>query len=337
MLSTVIVTHVTNTFKIKRLKVSRCVQYSTLVLSIRKPERDFIRGEMRAEMDKNEINNSRKSVKILLPAHRFNFSKSMGQNFLIDAGIPKKFVRLSGIDKSCGILEVGPGLGALTQELSKAAGFVTAVELDKRLIPILNTEFANHKNVSIVQGDILKLDIKKLVIEAMQGLSYHACANLPYNITTPAITAFIDSGIFKSVTVMVQREVALRICAKPGSREYGAFTVYANYHTTPEMLFDVSSECFTPRPKVTSSVVRMITRTENLLNLEDERIFFQVVRAAFGQRRKTLVNALFAVFGKAYSKETISKTVSDCGFDVRVRGEVLSMDEFLNLSSFFRQ
>jgi len=278
-----------------------------------------------------------KSVRELLTVHGLKASKSMGQNFLIDANIPEKIVKLSGIDKSCGILEVGPGLGALTQVLCKAAGFVTAVELDKSLVPILESLFAEQPNVRIVQGDILKIDIGKLTHETMRGLDHHVCANLPYNITTPAITAFIESNTFISITVMVQREVALRICAKPGSPEYGAFTVYANYHTIPEILFDVSPGSFTPRPKVLSSVVRMTRRAERLLDEQDEKLFFRVVRAAFGQRRKTLVNALYSVFEKTLSKEVISEIVSGCGYDVRIRGEVLGVDDYIKLSSFIKK
>jgi len=268
----------------------------------------------------------------ILNVHGFKFSKSMGQNFLIDANIPRKIVQESKLDKSCGVLEVGPGIGALTSELCSVAGHVTAVELDKRLIPILNNIFSDQENVCIVQGDILKLNLKETVDKTMSGFTYHVCANLPYNITTPAITAFIDSNIFESITVMVQREVALRICAEPGTPEYGAFSVYANYHTKPEILFNVPPECFMPRPKVMSSIIRMKTRTSKPLDGENEKKFFRVVKAAFGQRRKTLVNALFAVFEKTHSKERITEIVTECGFDARIRGEVLGIDDFIKLS-----
>ena len=285
------------------------------------------------------------TIRELLAVHGFEFSKSMGQNFLVDANIPEKIVRQSGIDKSCGVLEVGPGLGALTMELSRAAGHVTAVELDKRLVPVLRDVFSGgyvqcddserfvQSNVTIVQGDILKLDIKGLVEETMNGLSHNVCANLPYNITTPVITALIESDAFESITVMVQREVGKRICAKPGSSEYGAFSVYVNYYTYPEILFDIPPECFMPRPKVMSCVVKMRGRSERLLCGEDEKFFFRVVRAAFGQRRKTLVNALYAVFEKSHDKGMISEIVESCGFDTRIRGEVLSIEDFVRLST----
>ena len=237
-----------------------------------------------------------KQMRELLGRHGFEFSKSKGQNFLIDANIPEKIVRLSGVDMSCGVLEIGPGIGALTALLSKAAGKVTAVELDKRLLPILKETLEGLDNVEIIQADILKLDISAVVNEKMPDMRACVCANLPYNITSPALTALIDSGVFDFITVMVQREVALRMCAKPGSRDYGAFSVYINYHTIPEILFDVPPECFYPRPGVTSSVVKLKIRPDRLLAPEDEKRFFKVVRAAFGQRRKTLANALCAVF-----------------------------------------
>jgi 16S rRNA (adenine1518-N6/adenine1519-N6)-dimethyltransferase len=186
----------------------------------------------------------------------------------------------------------------------------------------------NAKNVEIVHGDVLKLDIKASVGEWLRGLEPHACANLPYNITTPALTALIDAGVFKTITVMVQAEVAARICASPGTPEYGAFTVYANYHTVPKALFQVPPECFVPRPKVRSSVVSLAARTTKPLPPEIEATFFKVVRAAFAQRRKTLVNALASAFGDKTGKDEIAAIVADCGFDTRIRGETLNIDEF---------
>jgi len=285
-------------------------------------------------MEENRISVNTGSVRELLRFHGIKLSKSIGQNFLVDANIPAKIVKLSGIGKSSGVLEVGPGLGTLTSELCKSAGRVVSVELDKRLIPILEDIFSGQTNVKIIRGDILKLDIGKLADEQFNGLECHVCANLPYNITTPAITVFIDAGVFKSITIMVQKEVARRICAIPGSPEYGAFSVYANYHTTPEILFDVPPECFIPRPKVTSSVVKMISREKYLLDEEKEKTFFRVVRAAFGQRRKTLVNALFPVFDKTHSKDDIKEIITKCGFDINIRGEVLSIDDYICICNY---
>ena len=271
----------------------------------------------------------------LLKVHDIKASKSMGQNFLIDPNIPKKIVKSIGLDESQGVFEIGPGLGALTLELSSVAGHVVAVELDKHLVGILGNIFGEHENVDIVQGDALKVDIGKLVDEKLSGRKLHVCANLPYNITTPVITRLLELGLFESLTVMIQKEVAERICAKAGSAEYGSFTVFANYYTQPEMLFDVSPDCFYPRPKVTSTVIRLKTKAERGLSAEKEKMFFKVVKAAFGQRRKTLVNALHAVFGNSYGKEEIATIVSNCGYDTRIRGERLNLEEFMALAEHF--
>jgi 16S rRNA (adenine1518-N6/adenine1519-N6)-dimethyltransferase len=286
---------------------------------------------MRDLEKRREVNTSRE----LPDAHGIKLTKSKGQNFLVDPNIPKRIVREAELDDSCVVLEVGPGLGALTTELSKAVGHVTAVELDKRFVPILKNMFQETKNVSIVQGDILKLNIKDLLNDTKSGLTRHVCANLPYNITTPAISAFIEAETFESITVMIQKEVAKRICAKPASPEYGAFTVYANYHTIPKILFDVSPECFIPRPKVTSSVLKMEKRKDPLTDKETEKKLFRIVKAAFGQRRKTLVNALHAAFERTRTKEEITKIVEKCGFDARIRGEALRVDDYIRLSSYF--
>ena len=274
-------------------------------------------------------------VRRILAEHGFRFSKSMGQNFLIDANIPEKIVRLATLDKTCGVLEIGPGIGALTFELSRAAGFVTAVELDRRLLPILYDVLVDRNNVEIVQGDILKQDLDILLSEKMPGFRHHACANLPYSITTPALTALIDAGVFETITVMVQREVARRICAKHGSPDYSAFSVYVGYHCEAEILFDVSPECFFPKPGVWSSVLKLKTRKGPLLEAEIEKVFFRLVKAAFGQRRKTLANALHSAFGSSMSKEDITAIVEDCGFDPLVRGETLSIAEFSALAHRF--
>ena len=271
-------------------------------------------------------------VKKLFASMDIKASKQKSQNFLVDPAIPEKTVSLSGIDKSCGVLEVGPGLGALTEQLCKTAGHVTAVELDKRLIPLLHSLLEDYENIELVQGDILKIDINKLISETNSELSKHVFANLPYSITTPVITRLIETDAFETMTLLMQKEVAERICAKPGTSEYGAFTVYVNYYTEPQTLFDVPPGCFYPRPKVTSSVVKLKIRQKRLLSPDIEKPFFRVVRAAFGQRRKTLVNALYAVFGDIHSKESITKTVTSCGFDALIRGEMLNINDFATLS-----
>jgi len=268
----------------------------------------------------------------LLKAHEIVASKSMGQNFLVDPNIPPKIANASGVDMSCGVIEIGPGLGALTMELSNISAHVTAIELDKRLAQILENIFSDRDNVDIICGDALKIDITKIVSEKYGSLKRHVCANLPYNITTPLITNLVRLDLFDSLTIMVQKEVAERICADAGSSDYGAFSVFSNYYTEPEILFDVPPNCFFPRPKVMSSVIRMNIIKERKLDAESEKAFFKVVRAAFNQRRKTLVNALHSVYGSTYSKDEISGFVVDCGFDVRIRGEKLNIDEFIEIS-----
>ena len=272
-------------------------------------------------------------IKERLARHGFKFSKSMGQNFLVDPGVPEKIARLSGIDKSFAVLEVGPGIGPLTAELCKAAERVVAVELDRSLLPILEETLAGYDNVEIVTGDILKLDIKALAAEKMAGYRRAVCANLPYNITTPALTALIGAGVFETITVMMQREVAQRVCAAAGSSDYGAITVFVNYHAKPEILFDVRPECFVPRPRVVSSVVKLNMRPAPLLPEREEAMFFRVVKASFAQRRKTLVNALHASFGYKLTKDDITAVISDCGYNPMVRGETLDIQGFMRVAA----
>ena len=283
-------------------------------------------------MDLCDIN----QIKALLARHGFRFSKSMGQNFLIESWVPRDIAAASGAGPGKGVLEVGPGIGPLTTQLSLLADKVVSVELDRSLLPILAETLAGRDNAEIVSGDILKTDIPALVREKFARLDPIACANLPYNITTPAITALIESGCFSAITVMIQREVARRICAAPGTADYGAFSLYCQYHTTPELLFDVPPECFVPAPKVTSSVVRMVPRPTPK-EVDDPDHFFLVVRAAFSQRRKTLVNGLNSAFGQKLSKEALSQVIRDCGLPADVRGERLGIPEFAALSKALRR
>ena len=265
-------------------------------------------------------------IKELLERHGFHFSKSMGQNFLIDESVPRRIVQLSHVGREHGVLEIGPGIGALTVQLSALAGKVVSVELDKKLRPLLEETLSGLSNSTVVMGDILKTDIGALAEEHFKGLEPCVCANLPYNITTPVMTKLIDTGIFSFITVMIQREVARRICAVPGSGDYGAFTVYVNYHMEPQLLFDVPPGCFMPQPKVTSSVIKLVRRDKPPAEVQDKALFFRVVRASFAQRRKTLLNGLSAAF--PVSKEELQRVIEDCGFDPRVRGETLSIGEF---------
>lgn len=264
-------------------------------------------------------------IKELLNRHGFRFSKSMGQNFLINGSVPRRIVKMSGIDKSCGILEIGSGIGALTVWLGENAGKVVSIEVDKSLLPLLAESLAGHDNIEIVMGDVLKTDIPALVREKLSGLTPCVCANLPYNITTPVLTKLMEPGIFETMTVMIQKEVAKRITAAPGTADYGSFTVYVNYHARPEILFDVPPSCFMPQPKVTSSVIKL-TRRERPEYVTDKKLFFRVVRASFAQRRKTMVNGLSSAF--PLTKEELCDILRECGFDERIRGENMGIPEF---------
>ena len=277
-----------------------------------------------------------REIKSLLARHGFHFSKSMGQNFLIQSWVPRDIAAASGAGPGVGVLEIGPGIGPLTDRLAGLADRVAAVELDRSLLPVLAETMAGHDNVEIVPGDILKLDVPALVGEKLAGLTPIVCANLPYNITTPVLTALLEARCFASITVMIQREVARRICAAPGTPDYGAFSVYCQVHAGTELLFDVPPDCFLPAPKVTSSVLRLTPRPLPA-ELEDAAFFFRVVRAAFAQRRKTLLNALGAAFGGQVSKEELAGLLAGCGLPPDVRGERLGIPEFAALARALRQ
>ena len=272
-------------------------------------------------------------IRALCEKYDFALSKGFGQNFIINPGIPTKIVDASGVDKRYGVIEIGPGIGALSHELCERAGKVVAVELDKTLLPILDETMARFDNFEVVSADILKTDIPALVREKFAGLTPIVCANLPYNLTTPAITALIESKCFESITVLVQKEVAERLCAAPGTSAYGAFSVFMQYYTEPEYLFAVPRECFEPQPKVTSAVLRAVVRREPPVEVEDEKFFFRVVYAAFALRRKTLVNSLMTAFGSQLTKEQVTQAVTSCGLEANIRGERLGLSEFAALSA----
>ena len=280
-------------------------------------------------MDLCDIN----QIKALLARHGFRFSKSMGQNFLIADWVPREIAKASGAHRDAGVLEIGPGIGCLTRELAGRAGKVVSVELDRSLLPILKETLAGRDNVEIVPGDILKLDIRQLVRNMPWFSGFAACANLPYNITTPAITALIEAKCFFAITVMIQKEVAQRICARPGSKDYGAFSVYCQYYTDPELLFEVPPDCFIPAPKVTSAVVRMVPRPAPA-EVDDPDHFFRVVKAAFALRRKTLLNSLAANLDRP--REDILRALEACGVPPDTRGERLSIPQFAQLSKALR-
>ena len=240
-----------------------------------------------------------KEIKALLGRHGFRFSKQMGQNFLIQPWVPRQTAEASGAGPGIGVLEIGPGIGPLTAQLAQLGEKVVSVELDRTLLPILAETMADYDNVEIVPGDILKTDIPALCREKLAGLRAVACANLPYNITTPVITALLQAGCFASVMVVIQKEVAQRICAfRRDGPIRGLYAPCVSISADCELLYDVSPSCFLPAPKVTSSVIRMTVRGKPPVEVPDETLFFQVIRAAFAQRRKTLVNALSTLLGK---------------------------------------
>lgn len=270
-------------------------------------------------------------MKPLLAAHGFHFSKAKGQNFLIAPWVPESIAREAGVEADVGVLEIGPGIGPLTQQLSLRAGKVCAVELDERLKPILGATLAECDNVELVWGDVLKLDIPALVAEKLPGLRPMACANLPYYITSPILTALLEAECFEAVTVMVQKEVAQRIAAQPGTADYGAFSVFCQYYAEPELLFDVPPHCFLPQPKVTSAVVTLRVRKQRPWEIEDTALFFRVVRASFAMRRKKLSNGLASGFPEL-GKQGAEEVLIACGFPENVRGETLGIPEFAKIA-----
>ena len=273
---------------------------------------------------------NRRNIEALLARHGFRFSKSMGQNFLIEDWVPRDTAEACGADESIGVLEVGPGIGPLTRELAKRAGKVVSVELDHRLYPVLAETMAGFDNFTLVEGDIMKQDLSALVAEHFDGLRPVLCANLPYNITTPLLTNCVKAGCFTSITVLIQKEVAQRICARPGSAEYGAFSLLMQYYTVPEMLFTVPNTCFVPMPKVTSAVIRCITREKPPVSVRSEAMLWRTVKAGFALRRKTLVNSLQTGF--SLSKQELARILNDCGLAADIRGERLALQEYARLS-----
>ena len=265
-------------------------------------------------------------LRALLDRTGFRFSKSLGQNFLIADWVPRRLAEGAEVDRSTGVLEIGPGLGCLTAELSERAGKVLSVELDRTLRPVLAETLAGRENVEILFGDVLKQDIPALVQEHLGGLRPVVCANLPYNVTSPVLTALLRAGCFETVAVMVQREVAKRLCAKAGAEDYGAFGVLVQWLTEPEILCEVPPSCFVPQPKVTSAVIRLRKRAAPPAPVRDEALLFRTVRAAFNQRRKTLPNALAA--GLGIRREEAEEAVRNAGFDTRIRGENVDLVGF---------
>lgn len=271
-------------------------------------------------------------MKPLLAEHGFRFSKAKGQNFLIARWVPQNIAERAGVDEGAGVLEIGPGIGPLTQQLCQRAKKVCAVELDQRLKPILAMTVGEFSNLQIIWDDVLKQDVKALVAEKFQGLRPMACANLPYYITSPILSALLEAECFDSVTVMVQKEVAQRITAKPGTADYSAFTVFCQFYAEPELLFDVPAHCFLPQPKVTSAVVTLRTRKKLPWEILDKDIFFRTVKASFAMRRKKLQNGLAAGFPEL-GRNGAGEVIAECGFDSNVRGETLDIPQFAAIAN----
>ena len=273
----------------------------------------------------------RREIQALLERHGFHFSKAMGQNFLIEGWVPRDIADASGADERTGVLEIGPGIGPLTAQLARRAAQVVSVELDTRLYPVLRETMSGADNFTLIEGDAMKLDFPQVIQEHFAGLRPILCANLPYNITTPILTKCVESRCFDSLTVLIQKEVAERICARAGTAEYGAFTVLMQYYTDPQLLFTVPPTCFLPAPKVTSAVIHCPARREPPVQVCSEAMLWRTVRAGFALRRKTLVNSLQTGF--PLPKDQLAAIVTGCGLPENVRGERLSLADYAALAN----
>lgn len=272
-------------------------------------------------------------IKTVMADAGITFHKEFGQNFLTNRIIPEDIADNCADTSERMVLEIGPGIGCLTQELAMRFKKVVAVEIDRGLIPVLNKTLAEYDNITIINEDVMKVDLAALVAEHSEGMPVSVCANLPYYITTPILMYLLESGVkFSTITVMVQNEVAARLAAKPGSSDYGAITAVLGYYGTVRKLFKVSAGCFIPAPKVDSAVVRIDLYDKCPYTIKDEKLFWNCIRAAFEMRRKTLENALVAKLG-GFTKEQVAEAISACGFDSKIRGERLSTEEFVNLSN----
>ena len=273
-----------------------------------------------------------KSTSEIIKKYNFSFRKDYGQNFLIDDNILRKIISSAGVTKDDCVLEIGPGIGTMTQYLCEAAKRVVAVEIDKALIPILSDTLSEYDNVEVINEDVLKLDLKQIVQEKNDGKPIKVVANLPYYITTPIIMGLFEKDVpIESITVMIQKEVADRMQVGPGTKDYGALSLAVQYYSKPEVMLNVSPNCFMPAPKVGSSVIKL-TRFENKpVEVKDEKLMFKVIRAAFNQRRKTLANAL-KNSPEISLKEQVENVINSLGFSPTVRGEALTLEEFARLS-----
>ena len=291
------------------------------------------KGKNMGEKRKPYLGNPQETIAVL-NKYQFTFQKKFGQNFLIDTHVLDKIISAAGITENDFVLEIGPGIGTMTQYLASAAREVCAVEIDRSLIPILNDTLKDYDNVTIINDDILKVDIQKIADERNQGRPIKVVANLPYYITTPIIMGLFESHVpVESITVMVQKEVADRMQVGPGTKDYGALSLAVQYYAEPYIVANVPPNCFMPRPKVGSTVIRLTRHNQPPVQVTNEKLLFQIIRASFNQRRKTLANGLKNYEGLSFDKETIEKASAECGFSPSIRGEALSLEEFAALSN----
>jgi len=274
----------------------------------------------------------------VLNTYGFRFQKKYGQNFLIDSNILENIVSAAGVTKDDMVLEIGPGIGTLTQFLCEAAREVVAVEIDDNLIPILEHTLSDYDNVTVIHNDVLKVDLKALANEKNGGKPIKVVANLPYYITTPIIMELLEKGVpFESLTVMVQKEVADRMQSGPGSKDYGALSLAVQYYTYPEVMLDVSPNCFMPRPNVGSSVIKLTKHENHPVDVANEKLLFDIIRAAFNQRRKTLANGLSNASNLSYTREEVVKALEKMNLSPTIRGEVLTLEQFGDLTNILEE
>ena len=278
------------------------------------------------------------ATKEIINKYSFAFQKKFGQNFLIDSNVLESIIKGAEITKDDFVLEIGPGIGTMTQYLCEAARQVVAVEIDKMLIPILEDTLSEYDNVEVINQDVLKVDIKSLAEEKNNGKPIKVVANLPYYITTPIIMGLFESGVpIDSITIMVQKEVADRMQTGPGSKDYGALSLAVQYYATAKVILNVSATCFMPRPNVDSAVIKLTRHKEPTVNVVDEKLMFKIIRASFNQRRKTLVNGLKNSPELSFSKEQIVKAIEKIGKPETIRGEALTLEEFAELANAFTE
>ena len=277
---------------------------------------------------KEKLSNPKETIRVI-QENNFTFHKNYGQNFLIDSHVIDKIIAAADISKDDEVLEIGPGIGTLTQYLAEAAGNVTVVEIDDKLIPILEKTLSDYENVRIIHGDIIKQDIASI----FEGRPFKIVANLPYYITTPIIMSLLESRVpAESITVMIQKEVADRMQAGPGSKDYGALSLAVQYYAEPYLAANVPPNCFMPRPRVGSAVIHLRRLEKPSVEVKDEKLMFKLIRAAFNQRRKTLANGIKNFEGLSYSREDVEAALERLGFDKMVRGEALTLEQFARLS-----